>query len=424
MSADGARRFTIFIAHPSELMTDHRPHGDGLVSFGFIRRLAERGHEVHVAAQEIDVRAPLPPTLHVYELTKGPGRISLRDRLTFMVRMRALFNRLSATIRFDVVQQMNPVFAGLSLSLIGVRTPLILGTFVPRWDGNAQEREDPDPRWVRLAKHSMSGVITRLQQARAAGLLLASPDAISRIAEPERHKDRIYHVPHGIDITRFTERTLVPVRPSVLFLANVIYRKGIFTLLEAFEHVARAVPQVELVIGGQGHQLEELRARVATMPACTIRVLGHVDRRDVPAMMRAHSVYCLPSFGEPFATSILEAMACGVPIVGTLAGGMPRTVTEAGGRFVPPRDPQALAAALVDVLTSPALQLSMGRSNRARVETEFEIERAVDRLENAYAAVLRHSTRTASTRRTSDESGSVTLTGPSVSGGADRDTWV
>lgn len=393
------RRLTIFIAHPSDLLTDHRPHGDGLVAFGFIRRLAERGHEVHVAAQEIDVRAPLPANLHIYKLATGQS--SVVNRLKFMLRMRALFNRLSANTPFDLVQQMNPVFTGLSLVLLGMRTPLVLGTFVPRWIADAKELEDSDPRWLRWAKQTAGGGITRMQQARADGLLLASPDAISRIAEPERHKDRIYHVPHGIDISSFTERTAIPARPSVLFLANVIYRKGIFTLLDAFEHVARTVPEAELVIGGRGHQLDEVRAKVATMAGCAIRVLGHVDRRDVPDVMRAHSVYCLPSFGEPFATSILEAMACGVPIVGTTAGGMRATVTDAGGRFVAPRDAQALASALVEVLTSRSLQQLLGRHNRLRVETEFEIERAVDRLEQAYASVLRQSVR-ASTRHAAD----------------------
>ena len=66
------------------------------------------------------------------------------DRLAFMVRMRLLFQRLSRDIAFDLVHQMNPVFTGLSLSLLGVRPPLVLGTFVPRWhsaaDGPAAAR--------------------------------------------------------------------------------------------------------------------------------------------------------------------------------------------------------------------------------------------------------------------------------------------
>lgn len=394
MSSLASRRLTIFIAHPSELLTDHRPHGDGLVAFGFLSRLAARGHELHVAAQVVDLRAPLPANVHLYELLPG-SRLSIADRLTFMVRMRRLFGQLRRRIQFDLIHQMNPVFTGMSLVLLGVRTPLVLGTFVPTWRSEADTLETR-PRRTDGLKRTVLSTLASAQQARAAGMLIASPAARSRIVQADRHESRIFEVPHGIDLSRFPERTELPARPTVLFLANVIYRKGIFTLLDAFDTVARAVPDVELIIGGLGEQLEEVKARVAQMPGRAIRVLGHVDRHDVPAMMRAHAVYCLPSYGEPFATSILEAMACGMPIVSTSAGGTPMLVSDAGGRLVSPRDPEALAAALIEVLSSAELQRAMGRHNRQRVEEDFEIERAVDRLEAAYAAVLRQTMASAS----------------------------
>lgn len=386
MRSHASRRLTIFIAHPSELLTDHRPHGDGLISFGFIRRLAERGHELHVAAQCVDVKTALPDNLHVYELLPG-SRLSLRHRLTFMRRMRALFGQLSARVSFDVVHQMNPVFTGLSLALLGVRTPLVLGTFIPNWHRNADDVESGRP-WKAAMKQSALDWLARLQQAQAAGLLLATPEAIARIARPDRHEGRIFEVPHGIDLSRFAARAAAPDRASILFLTSVIRRKGIFTLLDAFDQVARAMPHAELVIAGGGDQLEEVRARVATMAGRAIRVLGHVNRDDVAALMREHSVYCLPSYGEPFATSVLEAMACGVPVVATASAGISHMVTDAGGRLVAPRDTEALAAALLDILASPAAQHSMGRHNRRRVEEHFEIGHAVDRLEDAYTAVL------------------------------------
>lgn len=419
MSSRATRRLTIFIAHPSQLLTDHRAHGDGLVSFGFIKRLAERGHELHVAAQCVDLRVTLPPHVHVYELMPK-YHLSVVERLTLMRRMRALFRRLSRDVTFDVIHQMNPVVTGLSLSFIGLRTPLILGTFVPKWQ-NEDDEQGKRRVWVAHIKRSLLRMVARLQQAQAAGLLIASPDAISRIPRPDRHQGRIYEVRHGIDIERFGERTAVPARPTVLFLAHVVYKKGIFTLLDAFEQVARAVPDVELVIAGPGRQLDEVRERVATMTGSRIRIHGPVDRADVPALMRQHSVYCLPSYGEPFATSILEAMACGVPVVATNAGGIPHLVSETGGRLVAPRDAPGLAAALIEVLTSPDLQRSMGRHNRQRLEGEFEIEKTVDRLEAAYDSVLRRSALAGSTRGRSEGNG-VDVMRRRLSGTANRDS--
>lgn len=384
MNGRPSRRLTIFVAHPSELLTDHRPHGDGLIAYGFLSRLAARGHELHVAAQSVDVRAPLPGNIHVYELLPG-SRLSIADRLRFMVRMRRLFGRLRRRVGFDVIHQMNPVFTGMSLALAGSRIPIVLGTFVPAWQGDV-EMPEAAAQSVGRFKPLILGVLARLQQSRAAALLIASPAARSRLVWTERRESRIFEVPHGIDISRFTERDEIPERPSVLFCANVIHRKGVFTLLDAFDEVARAVPDVTFTIAGQGEMLDAVRSRAARMPDA-VRVLGFVDRGDVPALMRAHSVYCLPSDGEPFATTLLEAMACGVPIVSTVTGGTPFLVDEAGGRLVPPRDPRSLAAALIEILRSPSLQKTMGRHNRRRVEEDFEIERAVDRLERAYAAV-------------------------------------
>ena len=103
--------------------------------------------------------------------------------------------------------------------------------------------------------------------------------------------------------------------------------------------------------------------------------------------MRHHSVYCLPSYGEPVGMGILEAMACGIPVVATRAGGVPDIVDAGGARLVPPRDAAALAAALVEVLGSTELQRTMGLANRRRIEEHFEAERLTDRLEHAYRTV-------------------------------------
>jgi glycosyltransferase involved in cell wall biosynthesis len=387
MSMAENRKLTIFVAHPSDVLTDHLPHGDGLVTFGFIRRLAERGHELHVAAQRVELRDSVPSNLHVYRLSPRGGTSSV-SRLMFMARMRVLFERLRRRVTFDIVHQMNPVFTGLSLSLIGTRPPLVLGTFIPRsWESEG-DHPSQKPSWTTQSRNRLRLLVDQVQQAQAAGLLLASPRALSRISEPQRHVGRIHEVPYGIDLTQFIEREHIPARPSILFLANVVYRKGVFTLLDSFDKVLRFVPNAELVIAGGGDELEQVRRRVEAMPHAGIKLIGPVERDRVAGVMREHSVYCLPSYGEPFGMSVLEAMGCGLPIVATRAGGIPDLVTTAGGRLVPPRDPRALADALIEVLTSTDLQRQMGRHNRVRVETHFDISIAVDRLERAYAAVI------------------------------------
>lgn len=377
----------IFIAHPSALLTDHLSNGDGLVAFSLVRRLAERGHDIHVAAQHVNLRHAVPPTLHIHGLTPRGDGSSTIDRLMFMLRMRLLFERLRRQREFDIVHQMNPVFTGLSLSLIGIDTPLVLGAYVPKWELDADHMTIGERR--RALWDRVSAQVARIQQAQAAGILIASPQAMSRISMPDRHRDRIYEVPHGIDLSQFVERAMVPERPSILFLAAVARKKGVVTLLEAFRQVVATVPECVLTVaGGDGGALQEVSAMAAALPGGSVSIAGRIERSEVHNLMRAHSVFCVPSYGEPFGMSNLEAMACGVPIVGTRAGGIPDLVTEAGGRLVPPRDAASLGAALIEILRNRELQRSMGRFNRRRVEDVFDVERTADRLESAYRAVM------------------------------------
>ena len=86
--------------------------------------------------------------------------------------------------------------------------------------------------------------------------------------------------------------------------------------------------------------------------------------------------------------AILEAMACGVPVVTTNLAGPAFLVDDKGGRLVPPDDSDALAKALIEILQSSALRAAMGCHNRAVVERRFTWDRVLDALEGAYHATL------------------------------------
>jgi L-malate glycosyltransferase len=378
----------IFVVTPSAMVTDHRPHGDGLVACGFIRELAARGHELIVAAQRIDVREAFPPNVDIH-LLEPPGRPGPADRVTYMWRMGRLYRRLAREAPFDLIHQLNPVDAGLSLALADIPVPVVLGPYVPDWPAKYGKRRSSHPLVLRTEE-----LIRAAQQSRATTALLSTPAAATKLATlrsgPVRLAQRhgplhVRRVSPGIDDREWAPATKQNDGPDVLFLANLWVRKGIFVLLEAFAQVVSDLPDARLVVAGDGPLAAEVRQRVAASSALRhVELLGRVERAQAPSLMQACGAFCLPSFGEPYGMTALEAMACAKPVVATDAGGLRHLVPDEGGRKVPPGDARALAEALREIIRAPDLRRTMGEHNRRTVEERYTWARSVDRLEEAY----------------------------------------
>jgi glycosyltransferase involved in cell wall biosynthesis len=382
-----SRPLTIFVPHCSDLLTDYLPHGDGLVAHGFIRRLAERGHELYVAASEIELKLPLPSNVHLFPIrTKHASQIV--SRIVYMRHVRRLVSRLHREVGLDLVHQMNPVFAGISLSLVGLGIPTILGTYVARWPDTSSESVGGSPGRCETAARM---IVAGLQQCFADRLILTAPAALNRLPAYRLVRSKVTYLPHGIDSDFFSPavESDAGAELSVLFLANLVKRKGILELISAFATVVREHPDCVLYVAGSGPALSAAQNTVQLLGiAKSVRFLGRVERSALTDIYRMCSVYCLPSDGEPYATSVLEAMSCGKPVVYTNAGGLPHMVGDEGGMGVAVGDVKGLSRALCKLLGDPARRKAMGEHNRRRVLETMTWDRVIDRLEEIYLAVI------------------------------------
>lgn len=392
---------TIFIPHPSALLTDHLPNGDGLTAFGFIDHLAKRNHQLHVAVQESDLQHSLPSNVILYPV-KCRLKAPILSRLEYMLRVRLLLIKLQRKFRFDLIHQMNPVYAGLSLALIGTGIPLVLGTYVARWPDDPDSLRSALPG-VNYLLHRCREMICRLQQSQASTLLLTTPAAMNRIPGAERVGKKIAYLQHGIDVSMFSpasESARSTEAPSILFFANLWKRKGIHILLDAFPQIAATIPGCRLTVAGGGDGLPEVKRRIEGMPLKgQIDLLGPIARSAVPSLFRKHSVYCLPSLGEPYGMSALEAMSCGLVVVASKDGGLGHLLSKGGCIPVPPGKADDLASALIDVLLSPERRIQMGRLNREYAIQHFAWPAVVDELERIYQDTLARAQRSMETGR-------------------------
>jgi L-malate glycosyltransferase len=378
----------IFVPHCSDLLTDHRPHGDGLIAHGFVRHLAERGHNVYVAAQEVDLRNRPPAKLHVFP-TGVRHKNQLVSRIAYMSEVRKLFLRLHRQVGFDIVHQMNPVYTGVSLSLLGTGIPTVLGTYVARWPDSADgdENRSVASKFASLFRTCVAA----LQQCAADRLLLTGPAAANRLVRLAAIRVPRSYIAHGIDAEFFSpgEGKEDAKGLSVLYFSHITKRKGVFDVVNAFAEVVNTYPDCTLYIAGTGPEVEAIQDLAERLGiASRVKFLGHIDRLSAPEIYRNCSTYCLPSYGEPYATTIIEAMSCGKPIVYTNAGGLPHMVGAEGGIGVEVGDVKGLSQALCCLLANPSRRADMGEHNRRRVLETMTWDRVIDQLEEIYIATI------------------------------------
>jgi glycosyltransferase involved in cell wall biosynthesis len=203
--------------------------------------------------------------------------------------------------------------------------------------------------------------------------------------------------PFGVDLQRFAPAARVPGPVTIGTVKTLAPKYGIDTLLRAFALLAPP-HDVRLLIVGDGPQRDELQALARQLGiADRVQWPGAVPHDQVPQWLQRLDVYVAASRldSESFGVAVVEAMACGVPVVVSDAGGLPEVVVAGDSGLVVPRDdPAALAAALAHLLAEPALRQRLATAGRARAEAEFAWPACVDRMLACQDALIaRHAAR-------------------------------
>ena len=188
-------------------------------------------------------------------------------------------------------------------------------------------------------------------------------------------------VPLGIDAERFVpsrgQGTSVGRPPYFLHIGGRNHNKNQGTLLEAFARVAREAPNVELLLGGpwRAADLAWLEAEKRRLGIAAIHHLGYVDEADLPSLYGNAIAFVFPSLAEGFGFPVLEAMACGTPVITSNCSSLPEVAGDAA-LLVDPRNPPALAAAMRTVIAGEDVPSLVRRGvARAREYTWAETTR-------------------------------------------------
>ena len=155
-------------------------------------------------------------------------------------------------------------------------------------------------------------------------------------------------------------------------------------MLRGFKLVLAQIPDLSLLIAGQGEELAYLQA-LAKELAIDTRVKFIGLRFDLPEIYQLLDVFLLTSFSEGISITLLEAMACGIPAVVTDVGGNPEVVVAGETGFLVPVDNDHLfAERIIEVLTNRELAKKMSILSQKRVEEEYSISRMLHRYQQLY----------------------------------------
>lgn len=343
-------------------------------------RLKERGWEVGVISM-------LPPEAYVRELEVAAIPVFSLGMRRGVPDLRALF-RLARIVRRErpCVFHSHMVHANLLARVCRpiASVPVLVCTAHNIWEGS---------RWREWAYRLTDPFCDLTTQVSDAGL-----ERYVRIgAVPAR---KIRFVPNGVDTNRFRPdikaraylRDSLGLRSEFIWLAvgRLEQAKDYPNMIRAFAKVHQLRRESRLFIVGQGSLRAEMERLAAELGlGNVVNFLG--VRRDIPELMNAADAYVMSSAWEGMPLVLLEAAAVGLPVVATDVGGNREIVLDGKtGLLVPPKDPDALAGAMLRVMTlSPGARAAMGQAARSHIEAHYSLDRVTDEWEALYTTLLR-----------------------------------
>jgi glycosyltransferase involved in cell wall biosynthesis len=321
----------------------------GLTQNGCEATLLTRDHDQEFGdepgAMRSFVAANAPAVRHLELRGRVRERVGLRDT--------ARFSRLRRGFDPDVVHLQDSVTNDLRL---GLASGLPRGRY-------ALTVHDPVPH-PGDEVHPLALKMVRRALRRRASLVFVHSEALAEeLAGTGDVKAPIEVVPHGAAAAAFRP----PPPDSLLFFGRMSYYKGLDVLLDAMPAVWAERPQVKLTVAGEGEWPEH---PVLADPRVTARD-EHVPESAVGGLYEAATCVVLPYRQASQSGVGSLAMQHGRPVIATRVGGLPELVKEDRGRIVPSEDPAALAAAILEVVSTDGLAERLGRGAAAAVEREI-----------------------------------------------------
>ena len=254
--------------------------------------------------------------------------------------------------------------------------------------------------WLNIVEHVNDWTVGRTVLRSADRVIAVSRKTMEYVLKLGADSSKTSVLHNGVDTDFFRpmnrgesrDRLSLPKDKTVLItIRRLVYKNGLDTFIESASILRRDYPHLLFIIVGRGPNRELIEKRLRELRIeDSIRLVGFVPEKLLPLYYNAADYFVIPSSsGEGLPLVLLEAMACGLPVITTSVGGTPEIVEDMkNGVLVPPRNPKALAETISMFLSNKGLGQAIGTKARKTVEDELPWEENVRRLQNVYDELL------------------------------------
>jgi glycosyltransferase involved in cell wall biosynthesis len=384
--------------------------GAGRVAYHLSYQLGKRGHEVHVLTRNPTGTLPSHEEIdanlftHRFDISATEG---IRFFLSEIKNAYHAADGVSRQTELDIVCAHQSLVASGTFISSSIRKKPFVHCFYSPWHEEylikKRNRKEKIP-WSAKAVAILMRKIERRVLLKARKIFVLSRYSAEQISEIHHLPlEKVVMIPAGIELDRFAlpingkhtvkEALVLPIGKTIFFtVRNLVPRMGIENLIEAFKQSNVLAEKGLLLIGGEGFLRESLRGMVRDYGLeSTVKFLGRVSDEELPRYYQAADFFVLPTRElEGFGLVILEAMACGTPVLGTPVGAIPETVGlfDKNLLFEGTRS-EDMKTKLEDVINRPEKYRFDPHTCRKFVEERYSWEKMADAFEREVITLIR-----------------------------------
>lgn len=382
----------VLVSSAAHILSDYLLTSEGTQCYELFKHMAKYGYEFEALSPCIRVRKPLDnvtfhqvgslmisPTSHIIR------KYTLHSEFLFrgLIKARKLLRKKEIQIVHHMLPAVfNYTFSPLALPVGELGQPFVFGPLSAHFYERPLNEKILLPLTSRLHKRTV-------QKSRR---IITVTNQVRNLYREWVNEEKISVVPFGVDTELFKPDQGTEQREEleILYAGSLYPLKGVPFLIQAIAHVRKNKIKANLTIIGEGTQKEALVALTKALKIEKhVKFEGFVPNSNMPRYYNRCDIFCFPTLGEPFGKAVVEAMACGKPVIATNVGGTAEIIQDgANGILVSPASSEAFAVEVARLINDAQERRRIGERARETAVKCFSWDKVSEKYHKLYSELL------------------------------------